>query len=167
MTTLFAQPYDISACGFYFTSFEDYQAKADALRNEYGQPVEEFEIQFIDGEALDAQLFEALGVHQGDIAAYLEAVANWEDNDKIKAILGKQEGYGFTLGKDDPARLEVDIYAGLSMADLAQQFVDEGLFAEIPPSIANYIDYDAIVRDLRMDYAETMIAGERYIYRMG
>ena len=62
MTTLFAQPYDISARGFYFDTASEYSAKAAKLKNDYGQPVEEFEIQFIDGDGLDAKLFEALGV---------------------------------------------------------------------------------------------------------
>ena len=39
---LHAQPYDISAVGFYFDSFEDYAEKASNLRNDYGDPVEEF-----------------------------------------------------------------------------------------------------------------------------
>ena len=37
---------------------EEYNAKADALRNDYGQPVEEFEIQFIDGDGIDCDLAE-------------------------------------------------------------------------------------------------------------
>ncbi len=39
-----ATPYDISATGFYFHSFEDYQAKARNHRNDYGEVVEEFEL---------------------------------------------------------------------------------------------------------------------------
>ena len=39
------------------------------------------------------------------------------------------------------------------------------MFGEIAPSIANYLDYDAIARDLGMDYTETEIAGERLVYR--
>lgn len=45
MTTLFAQPYDISATGFYFDDYVTYQSKVSALVNEHGDPVEEFEIQ--------------------------------------------------------------------------------------------------------------------------
>ena len=45
MTTLFAQPYDISACGFYFDSFDDYSDKVAKLKNEQDQPVEEYELQ--------------------------------------------------------------------------------------------------------------------------
>jgi hypothetical protein len=68
MTRLYAQPYDISAHGFYFETAAEYNEKASKLRNSYGWPVEEFELQFIDGESIDAKLFEALGVHQGNFA---------------------------------------------------------------------------------------------------
>jgi hypothetical protein len=34
MTQLHAQPYDISASGFYFDSLKDYQAKAVNARND-------------------------------------------------------------------------------------------------------------------------------------
>ena len=46
-------------------------------------------------------------------------------------------------------------------------FVDDGLFGDIPEHLATYIDYDAIARDLAMDYAETRIAGEQLIYWSG
>ncbi len=42
--TFFAQPYDITATGFYFESAEEFAIKAAALRNETKQPVEEFEL---------------------------------------------------------------------------------------------------------------------------
>jgi antirestriction protein len=45
------------------------------------------------------------------------------------------------------------------------QFADDGLFGEFPESLSHYIDYDAIARDLAIDYAMTDIAGTRYAYR--
>jgi len=45
MIKLHAQPYDISANGFFFTSAEEYTQKANNCRNDFGGPVEEFEIQ--------------------------------------------------------------------------------------------------------------------------
>ena len=62
--TLHAQPYDLAAAGFHFENAEEFQAKSRALRNDYGEPVEEFEIQFIDGEDVDCQLAKAIGVNQ-------------------------------------------------------------------------------------------------------
>ena len=40
--TLFAQPYDLAACGFYFEDFETYQNKSRDLRITHGDIVEEF-----------------------------------------------------------------------------------------------------------------------------
>jgi len=54
-----------------------------------------------------------------------------------------------------------------SMRELAEQFVEEGLYGDIPDSLQFYIDYDAIARDLAVDYSETVIAGSCIIYRCG
>jgi len=166
MTQLFAQPYDISASGFYFETVEEYITQASKLRNSYGQPVEEFELQFIDGESIDAELFKALNVNQSNFPAYLEAVEDWSADDKIKVIIAVGEvGYKFNLGEDAPDQFDVDLYEMDSLKDLAEQFVDEGLYGEIPEALQNYIDYEAIACDLRMDYSEIRIDGTNYIYR--
>ena len=60
MTQLHAQPYDLSATGFYFEAVEEFDAKAKANRNDYGQQVEEYEIQFIDGDDIDCDLAKAI-----------------------------------------------------------------------------------------------------------
>ncbi len=69
---LYAQPYDISAEGFYFRSADEYDQKVRSIRNDFGQPVEEFEIQFIDGEQIDAQLAEAIGLSQASFRRFLD-----------------------------------------------------------------------------------------------
>ena len=53
MTKFHAQPYDISATGFYFESAEEFSAKLSKAVNDYGDPVEEFEILFIDDDSTD------------------------------------------------------------------------------------------------------------------
>ena len=65
MTTLYTQPYDITAIGFFFETTKKYQQKVSKLKNSAGWPVEAFELQFIDGEGIDAKLFEVLGVNRG------------------------------------------------------------------------------------------------------
>lgn len=168
MTQLYAQPYDISATGFYFDTLEEYEQKAAKNRNDYGQPVEEYELQFIDGEDIDCKLFTALGVNQATFGKYLEACDEWSEDEKRKVIIAAGEiGYSFDLGSDTPDDLEVDIYEVDSLKELAEQFVDEGLYGEIPAAIANYLDYDAIARDLGFDYTEITIAGTRLVYRCG
>ena len=166
MTQLYAQPYDISATGFYFDTREEYEQKAAKNRNPYGQPVEEYELQFIDGEDIDCKLFTALRVNQATFSKYLEACDEWSEEQKRKVIIAVGEcGYDFDFEKNDPDDFDVDIYELDSLKELAEQFVDEGLFGEIPKAIANYLDYDAIARDLGFDYSEITIAGTTLIYR--
>lgn len=52
-----------------------------------------------------------------------------------------------------------------SLKELAEHFVDEGIFGTIPQPLIDYIDYDAIAYDLSMDYSETKIGEKRLIYR--
>lgn len=165
MTRLFANPYDISATGFYFESVEEYNNKTKKACNQMGFPVEEFEIEFIDGEEIDCDLFRALHVHQGDFGAYLDACDDWTEDQKRRVIIACYNRYGFDFDKNRPDDIEVDIYEVDSMKDLAEQFVEEGLFGEIPKSIAYYIDYDLIARDLEADYSTAEIAGTRLVYR--
>ncbi len=163
--TLHAQPYDLAATGFYFETVGEYQAKAAALRNDYGDPVEEFEIQFIDGEAIDCELAKAIGLYQSTIAQYFDAVDEWNDHDKRVVIIAVGEcGYSFDASTQ-PSDFDVDIYELDTMRDLAEQFVGDGLFGDIPERLQFYIDYDAIARDLSLDYAQTEIAGTSLIYR--
>ena len=166
MTKLYAQPYDISATGFYFDTAEEYAQKAAKNKNDYGQTVEEYELQFIDGESIDAKLFEALSVNQCNFPEFLEACDTWDEGQKQKVILAVGEcGCSFDLKSGGPDDFEVDIYELDSLRELAEQFADEGLFGEIPKHLQNYIDYDAMARDLGMDYSEATIDGKRLIYR--
>lgn len=168
MTILHAQPYDLSATGFYFESAEEYAEKASALRNGFGQPDEEFEIQFIDGDAIDAVLVSALGLHQGEVAAVFEKIDEWDYHQKRTVIIAVGEsGYQASWSDCDPESVEVDLYQVEGLRELAEQFVDEGLFGDIPKALEFYIDYDAIACDLAVEYSETVIAGERFVYRCG
>lgn len=42
-----------------------------------------------------------------------------------------------------------------SYEELAEQFVEEGLFGKIPSLLKSYIDYEKFGRDLKYDYVET------------
>ena len=162
---LHAQPYDLAATGFYFETYEDYAEKSAKLRNDYGDRVEEFEIQFIDGEDIDCDLAKAIGIYQANLKQYLQAVEDREDREKPTVILAVGEsGYRFedTTQPDD---FDLDIYHRATMRDLAEQFVEEGRFGDIPERLQFYIDYDAIARDLSVDYSEAEVGGTRLIYR--
>ncbi len=166
MTQLFAQPYDISAEGFYFRTIEEYRTQAASLKNEYGDPVEEFEIQFIDGDDIDCDLAKAFELHQGAICHFFDAVEDWDEQEKIIFIIAVGEcGYSFDPQSVHPNDFDVDLYQLDSLKELAEQFVDEGLYGDIPDSLQFYINTDAMARDLAVDYSQTTIAGQRLIYR--
>jgi antirestriction protein len=166
MTVLYAQPYNISARGFSFVDEAGYNERAKKNFDGLGFPIEEYEIQFIDGERIDALLFEALNIHQGNFAKFLIACQEWDDHQKRKAIIATAEcGYDLDLHSGTPDDFDLDIYEVDNLRELAVQFVDEGLFGEIPEHLQYYLDYDAMARDLAMDYAEIVIAGNRFVYR--
>jgi hypothetical protein len=166
MITLFAQPYDITASGFYFTKTSEFAMNAMNNRNSSGGIVEEYEIQFIDGEKIDAELAHAWSLNQGNFDAFLSAAEDWDEGDKLRVIIAVGEcGYDLSDVIDDPDSIDIQITQIHSMRGLAIEIVDEGLMGKIPEYLKTYLDYDAIARDLEMDYTETIIAGETYIYR--
>lgn len=111
------------------------------------------------------QFAKACDLYQSTIEAFFECADVWDEDDKIRYIIAVGEcGYDIALDAT-PDLPEIDIYQESSMKDLAFQFVDEGLFGEVPQSLVHYIDYDAIARDLAVDYSEIEIAGKNLIYR--
>lgn len=160
MTKLFSNPYNIDFNGFYFGTVEEYNEKSAKI------PTEEYEIEFIDGEEIDCALFKALKIHQGNFGTYLGACDDWTEDQKRRVIISCYHGYGFDFDKNNPDDIEAEIYEVDSMKDLAEQFVEEGLFGEIPENIRYYLDYDLIARDLEADYSAATIAGTRFIYRL-
>ena len=57
----------------------------------------------------------------------------------------------------------VDIYEDMSYEDLAYELVDSGCFGDMPDNaLKNYIDYEAIGRDLSYDYVQI----DNDLYRM-
>ena len=49
MCVLYANPYNTSVTGFYFSNHEEYHSKSSVLTDSFGQPVEEYEIDYIEG----------------------------------------------------------------------------------------------------------------------
>ena len=91
-----------------------------------------------------------------------EALEPFDEEELLKLKFLASEGYNEREVIDNGLdTYEVNIYdyrGKRSLTDtfelLASDFVDEGLFGEIPESVINYIDYEKIARDLRMDYSE-------------
>lgn len=165
--TFYSQPYSTDAEGFYFTDAQSYRENINTITDSYGNCVEEFEIQFINGFVLDSKLAKAITPDQNNILAMMKAMATWTEDQKIKVYLAIHEaGMDFDVTTDDPDDIDMDLYAELSLRDLAYQFVDEGLFGDVSDKVLMYLDYDAIARDLAHDYSEVTVCGEPYVYRL-
>ncbi|MEL7029827.1 MAG: antirestriction protein ArdA, partial [Pseudomonadota bacterium] len=117
--TLYAQPYDVTATSFYFESLEDYREKAAKAVNSFGDPVEEFELQVIDGDGIDCDLARAIGLSQAKLKAFFDAVEGWDEHDKTRVIIAVGEcGYSFDADTQ-PADFDLDIYEGVTLRELA------------------------------------------------
>ena len=165
--TLYAQPYEFDASGFYFDSFEDYQAKYNSNFNVYGQHVEEYEIQFIDGSAIDCDLFKAVK-GEYNLKAFFMVANTWEDCDKIPLIIAYEENITsepFNEEVTSDMFQDIDIYYDMSFEDLAWEFIKNGLFGDIPEHLENYLDIQLMARDLSFDYNEISVGNNSIIYR--
>ena len=160
MTKLHAQDL-FDGNSFYFDSVESYQEKVKGLTDCI------FKIQFIEGDDIDRALFNAIGVYQKNIDQFFTAVENWDEEEKTRIIIACWEcGYKFDH-KTQPNDFDIDFYEMDSIKELAEQFVDEGLFGEIPENIRFYLDLDLIARDLGMEYRAIRVAGRNLVYRCG
>lgn len=165
--TFYAQPYDMTATGFYFTDETSYRESIDSVVNAYGDRIEEFDIHFINGFVLDSKLARVIEPTQSNIIAMMEAMNRWTEEQKTKVILAVGEGgQNFDPETDDPDDIEIDLYPDTKLTDLAYQFVDEGLLGELSDRLVMYLDFERIARDLAHDYTETNLYGETYVYRL-
>lgn len=143
MTTFYAQPYSLDHTGFYFGSLEEFETGMENL-NKRG--CEEVELQFIDGESHHAQLAEAAGVNQANIALWFETLDDLDEDDATRLTFLLERGFKLedALDRFD----EVCLYKGRA-AHYAQELIEET--TQIPENLRYYIDYEAIARDMRLN----------------
>jgi antirestriction protein len=89
-----------------------------------------------------------------------EQLGKLDDYDKEKIDFLLSEGCDFEEALEKYE--DVSVYDG-NLKDTAEQLVDDGCFGTIPSNLANYIDYEAIGRDLRHD-GYTEHNGKTYHY---
>lgn len=147
--SLFAQPYNIDATGFYFSSYEEYNEKQAACFDSFGNAVEEFEIQHIDGAGDFARIVKP---DQCNLEEWFEQAEQFDE-------LSSDEQTAFQWLVDDCNQdadeafekcNEVCIFEG-TREEYAQQFVDDCYDLERKMGdLARYFDYDAFGRDLEL-----------------
>jgi antirestriction protein len=152
MTEFYAQPYSIEHTGFFFNSFENFEAGMEKL-NKRG--CEEVEIQIIDGDDHLVRLASTATIHQGDIAFWYDALEDLDQTEATQMIVLLDLGYSLS---DALERYEeVCLFDG-SAADYAYDLINET--CEVPDHLRNYIDYDAIARDMELGGEITAISRE-------
>ena len=160
MTTLHAQPYSLDAQGFYFTDIAEYEVKFEANRDSFGSPVEEYEIQFIDGDR--SELFSALKIDQSSLELWFDEVEDLDEREQ--AALAYLTG---CLGMDVNEALvqveDVSLFTGTTK-DYAEDYFDD-MYPDLPESLRNYIDMESFAHDLELngDIYELRFGGIDYV----
>ncbi len=157
-----ATPYDLSATGFYFKTYEDYTSQATTHRNEYGDEVEEYEIQFIDGG--NCELFSVLSVNQANLKQWFDEFEDLDGEDLIKAIyLASDLNYDIDdiLGNLD----DVYLFEGTAEEYADDYLESTGILSEIPENLRFYFDVALFARDMLWggDISEVTIMNTNYI----
>jgi len=156
----FAQPYNPDASGFYFTDYVDYETQTNALLDRYGNPVEEFEIMFIDGD--DGALFAACEINQANLQTWFDDIEVLDHMEKAALYyLVSMSGYNLADALDKIE--EVYLYTG-RLQDAAQEYFDDNFVESIPENLRIYIDYEAYARDCQLggDMCEFEYQGTTY-----
>ncbi len=161
-----ATPYDISATGFYFNTYEEYTEKASSHKNQYGDVVEEFEIQFIDSDLpwCNGPLFKAIGVNQSNLDTWFHTFEDMCREDAVKSIyLSDYTGYDISEIID---RLDdIILFQGTAKAYAEEYIEDTGLLNDMPENLRYYFDTEAFAKDMVLsgDITEVEINNVHYI----
>lgn len=167
MLTLHAQPYDINAAGFYFQSFDEWEEKF-AAADERG--VEEFEIQYIDGDDEQTTFAQLMEPTQANIEDWFDGLDEWETMNEMEqaslAWLIEDRGMSFREAQDELTTGEEPALFEGSVRDYAEEFIDDCYnLEESMGDLSRYFDYDAFVRDLELsgDVATFEFNGKHYV----
>jgi hypothetical protein len=157
---LYANPYDMSATGFFFETIEEYEEQYKAHA-----PVEEYEIDFIGGEDWEQQIFEAASVNQANLSKFFDLIEDLDgmseqakvgcwfrlhhNGDTLDGVCGEPEWHFEDCVRHACDGLESEEKA---LEEYAYEIVDgSGAINDVPEWLRNYIDYAALGRDMRLN----------------
>ena len=157
-----ANPFDLSASGFYFDDYSSYLTQAKKHKNQYGDPVDEFEIENINGT--NYQLFNALGINQANLKEWFTDFEQLDGDDLIKAVyLAEYTGADISDILDNLD--DVSLFEGTA-TEFAEEYIDDcGLLSELPEHLHYYFEVEAFARDMVLsgDITEVEIMNTHYI----
>jgi hypothetical protein len=147
MAKLYAQPYDMDAKGFYFSGADEYHKKAAKNRNHFGQVVEEYMFEFIDGTDAEFMIFEALkGGDWLDLEKYEEVVDELADDPEkalgVKTLL--KSGFAEKKVLDNLDEIHV---SQQSPEDYTYELLEDAGYPSGSDWYFDYERYGAAVRD--------------------
>ena len=156
----YANPYNTSATGFYFESIEELEEKSAALKDEFGLPVEEFEIEAMDGTREEMELFESAEVTPDTMVEFLKFIED-SDEETWPAVYFLLERY--SLEGSICLANECNVVQS-SLLDAASEIFDECYGYSIPGELRIYIDYEKYAADLKYggDLVEFEFGGKTY-----
>lgn len=98
-----------------YETFSDEDGLQRAIRKLKKKGLEEYEIGFIDGESIDAELFKAISSHESmaaHIERYMEIVDSFDDNQKVAAILMIENGDDVGESLDNAENEDFNFFEG-------------------------------------------------------
>ncbi len=155
----YANPYNISVTGFYFVDYADYLKQSENLKDGFGQSVEEFSIEYINGD--NARLFNILKVNQATLSLWFEGFEDLEGDDLIKVIY-LAEYLNVDMSEIHDRIDDVGLYVG-SALDYAEEYIEDcGLLHKMPENLRCYFDTKSFARDMVLsgDITEVEIIGK-------
>jgi hypothetical protein len=148
MNLLFANPYNTSVNGYFFTSYDEYLNNLVNLTDSLNQPVEEVEIEWIDGD--HAQLFEACKISHATLSLWYDEIAYLDISEQVEIYYRCR-----ILGQDVQKalnNLDTDgTIFGSSLTEYARDYVTQcGILDKLPEEMRCYFDYELLARDIEM-----------------
>ena len=146
---LYANPYNISVNGFYFSTYEEYLSKSSVHVDSFGQPVEEYEIDYVEGDL--PQLFNACNIDQCTLKLWFDEIGEMDKHDQVELFFRCE-----SLGQDpQEAMYELNSDGSISnctIINYAYEYIEDcGILESIPENIQRYFDYEAFARDLELN----------------
>lgn len=157
---LVATPYNISAPFWYFSSAEEFDEKYAKYL-----PVEEYEIDFIDGDDFELALFNAMKVNQATVHDYFEKLDEIGDmrEDELAALHFATDHLNLDLDDALDKVDDIHVYEG-NVKEWVENFIDGsgGIEALGEDTLETYFDYELYGRDIRDDIVNSRIEDARY-----
>jgi hypothetical protein len=140
--------------GFSFSTIDEFHEEMSFLQGR-GFPVNlKLEIKCHARDLIDQELASCFDLNQTNIEAFLDALDEWDEEDKIKVIIAITGSIRiFNLGHDTPADTGVTVVGSVNFQDLAEELVHQGAVPGLSPEISPaYFDWDCLIRDISMDH---------------